>query len=308
MTIKIWVAGEKVTADDLNANFNLIPAAPSSVTTYTATANSGDNTTQFDITNPAGTTFRYTYDGNGTDPGISAASMPVGTIVQILSPNFNDANNGTFVVTGSGTNYFEVTNASGVAQSNKTIGTGGYFNRTNQTWTKPAGLVKIMVELVGGGASGGSNAAQGGRGGSSYFGSHCHATGGEPGLQAISGATPGGVGGIGVGGDLNIAGGDGGKQPPVPASGNYPGGIGGNSYFGGIGPDNGKQYGGGGAGSDGTVGGNNATGGGGGGGYTRKLISAASLGSTERIAVGVGCTLSGFDGANGCVVITEWIK
>jgi len=33
----------------------------------------GTSTSQFDITNPAGTTFRYTWDGGGTDPGITSA-------------------------------------------------------------------------------------------------------------------------------------------------------------------------------------------------------------------------------------------
>jgi len=84
----------------------------------------GDSTTQFDITNPSGTTFRYTYDATGTDPAITAALMPVGKVTYIAAQNFNAANNGVFTVTGSGANYFEVTNASGVVESNKTIGTG----------------------------------------------------------------------------------------------------------------------------------------------------------------------------------------
>lgn len=84
----------------------------------------GDATTQFDITNPGGTTYRYTYDGTGTDPAITAAKYPVGMKLHIAAQNFNAANNGLFTVTGSGTNYFEVTNAAGVVESNKTIGTG----------------------------------------------------------------------------------------------------------------------------------------------------------------------------------------
>lgn len=91
----------------------------------------GSATTQFDITNPAGTTFRYTFDGAGTDPLITATSVPVGTYILIQAQNFTAGNNGIFVVTGSGTNYFEVTNASGVVESNKTIGTG--FIYTNYT-------------------------------------------------------------------------------------------------------------------------------------------------------------------------------
>lgn len=84
--------------------------------------------TQFDITNPAGTTFRYTFDGTGTDPSISATNPYVGELVIISGQNFNAGNNGSFVVTASAANYFEVTNAAGVAENNKTIGTG-YIRR-----------------------------------------------------------------------------------------------------------------------------------------------------------------------------------
>lgn len=84
----------------------------------------GDSTTQFDITNPAGATFRYTYDGTGTDPGITTGTFPVGASVTIQAQNFNASNNGNYTVTGSGANYFEVSNGFGVVESNKTIGTG----------------------------------------------------------------------------------------------------------------------------------------------------------------------------------------
>lgn len=84
----------------------------------------GDATTQFDITNPAGTTFRYTYDTTGTDPAISATTVPIGTYILVGAQNFTAANNGIFVVTGVGASYFEVTNAGGVAEANKTIGNG----------------------------------------------------------------------------------------------------------------------------------------------------------------------------------------
>lgn len=90
----------------------------------TASTSIGGATTQFDITNPAGTTFRYTFDGTGTDPNITATSVPVGSTIYVQAQNFTAGNNGVFVVTGSGANYFEVTNASGVVESNKTIGTG----------------------------------------------------------------------------------------------------------------------------------------------------------------------------------------
>lgn len=81
----------------------------------------GDATTQFDVTNPGGTTFRYTYDGTGTDPGISATTFPTGGTVKIFGTAMSAGNEGSFTITGSGDNYFEVTNANGVVESNKTI-------------------------------------------------------------------------------------------------------------------------------------------------------------------------------------------
>jgi hypothetical protein len=84
--------------------------------------------TQFDITNPSGSTFRYTYDSGGTDPSISATTFPVGMEVTISAANFSAGNNGRFTVTASADDYFEVTNANGVVESNKTIGATGSIN------------------------------------------------------------------------------------------------------------------------------------------------------------------------------------
>lgn len=139
--------------------FQIISNIPSPLTPtiniYTANAQKGGSNTQFDITEiTPGVTYRYTYDGTGTDPLISSATMPIGTVVNIQAQNFSAVNNGLFTVTGSGSNYFEVTNASGVAESNKTLGTG--ILTLGGTYTKPSGLKYIVVELVGGGSGGGA--------------------------------------------------------------------------------------------------------------------------------------------------------
>lgn len=84
--------------------------------------NFGAANTQIDITNPSGSTFRYTWDGTGTDPNFLTNGMNIGDVVVINSTNFNAANNGTFTVTASADGYFEITNASGVAENNKTLG------------------------------------------------------------------------------------------------------------------------------------------------------------------------------------------
>jgi hypothetical protein len=91
---------------------------------YNTNKDKGDATTEFTITNPSGTTFRYTWTTVGTDPVISATTFPVGAKLYIKGQNFNAGNNGVFTITASGANYFEVTNAAGVAEATKTIGTG----------------------------------------------------------------------------------------------------------------------------------------------------------------------------------------
>lgn len=135
----------------------------------TVNSDIGNSTTQFDITNPAGDTFRYTYDGTGTDPSINSGTFPIGSAIEFNAQNFNSNNNGLFLVTGVGTNYVEVTNASGVVESNKTIGTGYVIKQS--VWTKPSNLAYAIIELVGGGGGGGgadvagSEGAGGGSGG-----------------------------------------------------------------------------------------------------------------------------------------------
>jgi hypothetical protein len=92
--------------------------------TYNHTNSVGGTTTQFDITNPSGTTFRYTFDGTGTDPLITAITFPVGSQVTINIANADAGNNGTFIIIASGANYFEVDNPAGLAETNKTIAAG----------------------------------------------------------------------------------------------------------------------------------------------------------------------------------------
>ena len=103
----------------------------------------GGATTQFDVTNTAGSTYRYTYDTTGTNPEITAATFPVGALVTIDNTNLASGNEGDFTVTGSGANYFEVTNASGVVESNKTISTGYiavYGGSLNQEFSENSDL------------------------------------------------------------------------------------------------------------------------------------------------------------------------
>ncbi len=92
--------------------------------TYNHTSSVGSSTTQFDITNPSGTTFRYVWDTTGTDPVISAVTFPVGSQVTINIANASAGNNGTFTITAVASGYFEVDNPAGVVESDKTMGAG----------------------------------------------------------------------------------------------------------------------------------------------------------------------------------------
>lgn len=95
----------------------------------------GDNTTQWSITNPSGDLYKYTWTGTGKAPRVtdyfpypipSAGSIDI--TVRIVNTNFNSTNeiittNGTMVYE-VGEDFFTITNAAGLAESNKTTGQG----------------------------------------------------------------------------------------------------------------------------------------------------------------------------------------
>lgn len=145
---------------------NQIPGKVTKKTVLTQTIRSlGDATSQFDISKPAGTTYRYTYDGTGTDPAITALTVPTGSTIYISdNTGFAAGNkNQTFTVTGSGANYFEVTNAGGAVESNKKI-TDGYVavELAGYTWTPTSGARVVEAIIIGaGGGSGHGNKSAG---------------------------------------------------------------------------------------------------------------------------------------------------
>ena len=82
----------------------------------------------------------------------------------------------------------------------------------SHTWTKPTGILKIVVTVVGagGGGAGGAANVAGSAGATSSFGSHCSATAGNGGAVASLGtySGAGASGGLGSGGNvLNVYGG-----------------------------------------------------------------------------------------------------
>jgi len=130
------------------------------------------------------------------------------------------------------------------------------------TWSKPTGVTKVRVRLVGGGGNGGSMSGVegavgggggggycekiadvtattsvqlivGGIGGTSSFGNFCSATGGSNGAGSAAGGN-GGAGGVGSLGDLNLTGqGGGAGMQGYGSPANRISGAGGNSLLGG---------------------------------------------------------------------------
>lgn len=127
------------------------------------------------------------------------------------------------------------------------VGLGGMQVFTSSgTFTKPAGVTKVLVELVGGGGGGYNLGGKGGGGGGGYAKKLCTitgnvtitvGTGGATGAPGSAGGTTsfgsdfsatgggaggngsGGAGGSGSGGDLNFAGGAGGSTGTAPYNG-----------------------------------------------------------------------------------------
>lgn len=130
------------------------------VNTFTSQNFKGDATTEFTITNTSGNTYRYTYTGSGTTPGNFTSYLSVGSIFNIQSSDFNTNNRGIFTVTAVQATYIEVTNASGVAESTKTL-TNGYLD-VGTVYTPTSGTKYVVVEVQGAGYAGIDGAGSGG--------------------------------------------------------------------------------------------------------------------------------------------------
>lgn len=203
------------------------------------------------------------------------------------------------------------------------------FTSGSGTYTTPANVLYIEVELVGGGGGGGGSGTgaptSGGNGGNTTFGSTIVVgNGGGGGVNSVTGSNGGDGGTVSLSGasGLAIAGGYGSAGGTVIAATNVMGGHGGASAFGGAGGCNtvtgvgqaGKtNSGGGGGGAYSAVGGNGA-GAGGAGGYARAFIfsPSASYGyvcgsSGSAGAAGTGGYVGGA-GGSGIIVVREFYK
>jgi hypothetical protein len=224
-------------------------------------AGGGLSTGQVDITEQGDLRLQDTTGGEyvalqapGTVSSSFTLTLPAadGTSGQVLQTN------------GSGALSFATPAAGGGLQSMQVFTSSG-------TWTKPSGITKVRVTVIGGGGggsrhgsgnnggggagaavklidvsavstvsvtvgaggSGGTSASpNGGNGGSSSFGAYCSANGGTGGA---SGSNDFGVGGTATGGDYNIRGQNGSgsvsNNSPLPT-----GGTGGSSLLGLAGP------------------------------------------------------------------------
>lgn len=297
----------------LFVNPSTLPNTIPTVQTFSPVA-LGDNTTQYDITNPSGSTFRYTYDTNGTDPGITSSTVPTGAKVLIATEgsggDIDKANAGIFTVTGSGTNYFEVTNANGSVESN--VDSIIYVNQG--TWTKPSNVKYVVVEVVGGGGAGDADSSNGGGaggaggyakklidastlgsteavvvglGGIDYETAGVIYSGTESSFDSLTanGGTgadenDGGAGGSASGGDINIPGQSGSNNISTSSG---TGGIGGDSFYG-I------------------------------GGASKELDGGTAQSGNDGVGYGAGGggasdgtgTPTGGNGTNGIVIVTEY--
>jgi hypothetical protein len=284
-----------------NARNNLLPAQ--ALNTGKVLSTDGTNVSWVDTSIADGDKGNITVSGSGTVWTIDNDAI---TTTKILNSNVTGAkleNSGVTASTyGSGADVPVLTiDAKGRVTSASTTAidyTGTLIGYT--VYTSSTSYVKavnnpsfIIVEVVGGGGSGGSGTYTRVNGGTTSFGAHCSATGGVAGGTTAGG----GAGGVGSGGDLNAtgeAGGNGGSGPsPNGGSAGFCGTIGsggkGHNY------SSGKDT--------------APAGAGGGGGYSMKKILNASLAGSETVTIGAGGNGSGaaaYDGIDGVVIVWQY--
>lgn len=107
---------------------NKTVGATGAITYRRAYTSIGASSSQFDITDPGSDQCTYTWDGTGTDPGINPNSVKVGDQLYLNGQNFNASNKLSASVVSVTTNAITVGNASCVAETNKTLGSGYIYN------------------------------------------------------------------------------------------------------------------------------------------------------------------------------------
>lgn len=293
-----------------------------------ATATAGATGWLEGVVTYAGTTLTITSDktsgsGTGTAWNFNVVGEP-GAGDLSSANNLSDLTNAATAAENLGVvSYGAAQSLSGAekaqAQSNVFKGpTTRVFTSGSGTYTTPANVLWIEIELVGGGGGGagsGTSPGNGGSGGATTFG-----TGPLLSSGTAAGATGfvGGPGGSPSGGFVNKTGAAGGNGSGLTST---AGGFGANSPYGGAGVGGAPGAGAGVAavansGSGGGGGGVNATvnggGGGGAGGFVRAIINSPSATYSYSVGTGGSAGTAGTSGAaggaggSGLIVITEY--
>lgn len=299
--------------DDTNGNPALFFAAAGSALNY------------FLISNNSTGSYPY-FQSFGSDSNIDFATVTKGTgVFRFISDNLTSP-----MVIYNGTSHQHTTtfsfantaanrtvtfqDADGTVQFQQSAPTVQTFTTGSGTYTTPAGVKYLIVEMVGGGGGGagsGAGAGSGTAGGTTTFGT-ASATGGN------DGGAGGGQGG-GSGGTLNLVGGYGGAAGGFSTA----GGMGGLSRFGGngVGGNNAPSNGGPAAANSGSGGGGGGGGaavqsayGGGSGGFVQWIITTPA--ATYSYAVGTGGTGGaagtsgggGGAGGSGFIIVYEYYQ
>ena len=194
------------------------------------------------------------------DDAITLAKLAAGTDGELIT--WDASGDPAAVAVGTATHVL-TSNGAGAAPTFQAAGGGGLQSvqvfTSSGTWTKPAGISSVRVQLVGSGCGGfnwnksggaggysekfidvssissetvtvGAGAASGVAGNTSSFGSHCSGAGGGVPPGSAGSRTMSGLGGTASGGDINIQGGGGSGVGNVSPYASADGGV---SYFGG---------------------------------------------------------------------------
>ena len=202
-----------------------------------------------------GTTYYASNTPGEVSPSVGTNSKVVGvgrsTTQLYFDPEYNELPSGAEKAALAGGGALGIPSASNKYITEEYIGSGVTVQTftSSGTWTKPAGLVKAVIEVVGGGGAGGGAAVNtkaggggggggyafavvaaaslgatetvtigaagaagtgdGGAGGATSFGAHAAANGGSGGTGDTTNPNAGGAGGAATAGDIQITGGRG---------------------------------------------------------------------------------------------------
>lgn len=247
-----------------------------------------------------------------TTPAVSGGTL---TNVNLTTSKITGTSTTELATAATSTRTATFPDATGTVQFEKSTPTMQVFTSGSGTYTTPAGVKYLEVELVGGGAGGESKdqVALGGNGGNTTFGTALLV--GNGGSNNRAGGS-GSVSAPAVG--YVIAGGNGQELTAVALGANafdFVGGNGGASFFGGAGGGVGATNtgaGGAGARTGSTTGTHQSGHGGGAGGYVHAFIGSPSATYSYAVgaggAGGVGSTVNGFAGASGIIIVKEYYQ